>query len=45
MPIETVPGTAIAYHLIAYDAEGRERQDDPARRRPWPPNRAPRRSS
>jgi hypothetical protein len=30
MPIETVPGTAITYHLIAYDAEDRERQDDPA---------------
>jgi hypothetical protein len=30
MPIETVPGTAITYHLIAYDAQGCERQDDPA---------------
>ena len=29
MPIETVPGTAIAYDLIAYDAQGREQQDDP----------------
>jgi hypothetical protein len=30
MPIEIVPGTAITYHLIAHDAEGRERQDDPS---------------
>lgn len=29
MPIVTVRGTAITYHLIAYDADGRERQDDP----------------
>jgi hypothetical protein len=29
MPIEMVPGTAITYHLIAYDAEGREQQNDP----------------
>ncbi len=29
MPIETTPGSAIKYHLIAYDAEGEERQDDP----------------
>ena len=29
MPIETVPGAAIVYHLIAYDAQGRERRDDP----------------
>jgi hypothetical protein len=28
MPIETIPGGALTYHLIAYDAEGRERQDD-----------------
>jgi hypothetical protein len=30
MPIETIPGGAMTYHLIAYDADGRERPDDPA---------------
>ena len=30
MPIETIPGGALTYHLIAYDAEGKERPDDPA---------------
>ena len=30
MPIETIPGGAMTYHLIAYDAEGKERPDDPA---------------
>jgi hypothetical protein len=29
MPIETIPGTEIRYHLTAFDARGRERQDDP----------------
>ena len=29
MPTETVPGSTITYQLIAYDAEGRERTDDP----------------
>jgi hypothetical protein len=29
MPIETVPGTDLTYFLIAYDAAGRERTDDP----------------
>jgi hypothetical protein len=29
MSIEKVPNTSITYHLIAYDAQGRERQDDP----------------
>jgi hypothetical protein len=32
MPIEKVPGTDLRYHLIAFDAEGRERDDDPAGR-------------
>jgi hypothetical protein len=27
MPIEKVPGTGLSYHLIAFDAEGRERDD------------------
>jgi hypothetical protein len=27
MPLEEVPGTGLHYHLIAYDAEGRERSD------------------
>ena len=29
MPLETVPDTDLKYHLIAYDADGRERTDDP----------------
>ena len=29
MPIETVPGTELSYHLIAFDEQGRERTDDP----------------
>ena len=29
MPVEKVPGTALTYHLIAFDADGRERTDDP----------------
>ncbi len=29
MPIETIPASAISYHLIAYDVEGEERPDDP----------------
>ena len=29
MPIETVPGTDLRYYLIAFDANGRERTDDP----------------
>lgn len=32
MPIEEVPGTALRYHLIAFDDQGRERGDDPAGR-------------
>ena len=32
MPIEEVPGTALRYHLIAFDDQGRERSDDPAGR-------------
>jgi hypothetical protein len=28
MPIEPVPGTDLSYHLIAFDADGRERTDD-----------------
>jgi hypothetical protein len=30
MPIETIRGGAATYHLIAYDADGKERTDDPA---------------
>src|SRR5687768_2972861 len=30
MPIRTLPGAGLTYHLIAFDAEGRERTDDPA---------------
>lgn len=29
MPIENVPGTDLQYQLMAFDAEGRERTDDP----------------
>jgi pimeloyl-ACP methyl ester carboxylesterase len=29
MTIETVPGTSTPYYLIAFDADGRERTDDP----------------
>src|SRR4051812_47375021 len=29
MPIENVPGTGFTYYLMAFDAEGRERRDDP----------------
>ena len=29
MSIETVPGTELQYYLIAFDADGRERTDDP----------------
>jgi hypothetical protein len=29
MPIETVPGTELTYHLIAYNEDGNERTDDP----------------
>ncbi len=29
MTIETVPGTSTKYYLIAFDADGRERTDDP----------------
>ena len=29
MPIETIPGSTLTYDLIAYDADGKERQDDP----------------
>ncbi len=29
MPIETVPGTALNYYLVAFDAGGKEREDDP----------------
>jgi hypothetical protein len=29
MSIETVPGTTLRYYLIAFDANGRERTDDP----------------
>jgi hypothetical protein len=29
MPIEQVPGTDLHYHLIAFDGDGREREDDP----------------
>jgi hypothetical protein len=29
MPIEKVPGSTIKYYLIAHNAEGQERQDDP----------------
>ncbi len=29
MTIETVPGTSTQYYLIAFDADGRERADDP----------------
>ena len=29
MSIETVPGTELRYYLIAFDADGRERADDP----------------
>jgi hypothetical protein len=29
MPIETTPGTGSKYHLIAFDAQGNERTDDP----------------
>ncbi len=29
MPFETVPGTGLTYCLIAFDAAGRERRDDP----------------
>ena len=30
MPIETTPNSKLKYYLIAFDAEGRERTDDPA---------------
>jgi hypothetical protein len=30
MPIEEVAGSALRYHLIAFDDQGRERGDDPA---------------
>jgi hypothetical protein len=29
MPIEEIPGADLRYHLIAFDGEGREREDDP----------------
>ena len=29
MPIETLPGTALNYYLVAFDAGGKEREDDP----------------
>ena len=29
MPIETIPSTELVYHLIAFDADARERHDDP----------------
>jgi hypothetical protein len=29
MPIERIPDTDLSYHLISFDAEGRERTDDP----------------
>ncbi len=29
MPVERVPGTNLTYYLIAFDAEGNERSDDP----------------
>ena len=29
MPIQTLPGSGITYYLIAFDADGRERTDDP----------------
>lgn len=29
MPIETIPGTDIRYHLVSLDEDGRERMDDP----------------
>jgi hypothetical protein len=29
MPMESVPGTDLTYHLITFDADGRERTDDP----------------
>ncbi|MBX9253025.1 hypothetical protein H1Q63_03470 [Desmonostoc muscorum CCALA 125] len=29
MPIETIPNTNLRYYLIAFDADGNERQDDP----------------
>jgi hypothetical protein len=29
MPIRTVAGTGLTYHLIAFDRDGRERSDDP----------------
>ncbi len=29
MPIETVPGTSLNYYLVAFDAAGNERDDDP----------------
>jgi hypothetical protein len=32
MPIERVPDTNLSYHLISFDAEGRERTDDPGGR-------------
>lgn len=30
MPIEVVAGTGLSYYLIAFDDQGREREDDPA---------------
>ena len=30
MPIQQVPGTDLAYHLISYDKNGQERSDDPS---------------
>jgi len=29
MPIKTIPGTSLKYYLIAFDAAGKEREDDP----------------
>jgi len=29
MPIETIPGTDIRYHLVSLDADGKERTEDP----------------
>jgi hypothetical protein len=30
MPIEQIPDADLRYYLVAFDAEGRERTDDPA---------------
>ena len=30
MPIEQIPDSDVRYYLVAFDAEGRERTDDPA---------------